>query len=738
MPLKLISGPANSGKAELALDAVREHLARGGRPLLVVPHRSDREPYLRELAGDGVALGATVTTFGGLERELAHCAPAAEPLEEAARDALLGACVRAAGAPYVTRALIEGAGELVAAMRAKRVGERQFARALASAGGPAALDLATLYASYNEGLRRVGAVDREEWLRAAQDALRLSPGLWPARAVVIYGFDDFTESQIATIETLACLVDTPVTVTMTYEAERHALAARAAVFQDLAALASDHVVLGASAEHYAPAARAALGHLERSLFEPDAATLEPGSAVELIAAPNRRSELRAAVDRVAALLDEGFAANEIAIVARRPSAIAALAHELLGQAGIPHSLVRELPITASALGRAILGLLATAAGDGAASDLIAWLRAPGFVRAPGRVDEFEHRVRQEGLSSAADALVLWRAMPANENFQLEKIDVIAGAQRARTLYRLVEGEIEHLMLAPLQAWGRPLDDERLVEVAAARAVRVLIDGLRRLADRDEALAPRDAATLRDALQEVRLDVGRAPGDGLVQVTSPQQLRARRVRALVLVDMQEGTFPLADARARLLSDRRLAELAGAGLPVLFRRSEVLAVERYLFYAAVSRPAERLIVAWHTHDEEGRRVNRSLFVDDLLDVFQPPPAESAPEITTPAEDLLGLASAADAAALAAGAGCDRRARMVGDRPRGVAQLPGQVVRRALPRGRGAGRCERPHDRGRRHARRAQRRHQRAQRARRRAARARDARARDSGDARRAGAA
>src|SRR5674476_881793 len=55
MPIALLTGPANAGKAQVLMDGVRGHLAHGEEPLLVVPTRVDAEHYLRELAGDGAA-----------------------------------------------------------------------------------------------------------------------------------------------------------------------------------------------------------------------------------------------------------------------------------------------------------------------------------------------------------------------------------------------------------------------------------------------------------------------------------------------------------------------------------------------------------------------------------------------------------------------------------------------------------------------------------------------------------
>ena len=85
-------------------------------------------------------------------------------------------------------------------------------------------------------------------------------------------------------------------------------------------------------------------------------------------------------------------------------------------------------------------------------------------------------------------------------------------------------------------------------------------------------------------------------------------------------LQEGVFP---ARARpepLLSEeerRRLAQTSGL---YLREQQEHLAAERYLLYAAVSRPQELLVLSWHVADDDGEPTPRSLFVDDLCDLFE----------------------------------------------------------------------------------------------------------------------
>src|SRR5437879_13545859 len=80
MPITLVTGPANAGKAQVVLDAVRRHVAHGEEPLLVVPTRADVEHYLRELAGERAAIGVRVERFAGLIGEALRRAGVSEPV----------------------------------------------------------------------------------------------------------------------------------------------------------------------------------------------------------------------------------------------------------------------------------------------------------------------------------------------------------------------------------------------------------------------------------------------------------------------------------------------------------------------------------------------------------------------------------------------------------------------------------------------------------------------------------
>src|SRR5947209_9326843 len=346
MPITLITGPANAGKAELVMGAVRRHCAHGAEPLLVLPTRADADHYLRELAAAGVALGVRVERFDGL---LSVCVERAgvggQVLDGARREQRAAAVLaRLAGAPPaggVVRAL----GEAIAELRRRRVAPERLSAALdgGRAGGAVLGRLARLYSAYARELRRIGWVDRDERAAAALDELRRRPAAWGRRPVLIYGFDDLEPLQLDAIETLGRVVDAEVTVALAYEPGRVAFAGRASAFHALAPIAAEHVALAARAEHYAPSSRAALSHLERSLFETDPARVDPGEAVTLLEGGGERAELELVAEEARRLIDAGVAPEEIAIVLRAGPARAEQVDEVRAAGGVAVALPRRVP-----------------------------------------------------------------------------------------------------------------------------------------------------------------------------------------------------------------------------------------------------------------------------------------------------------------------------------------------------------------------------------------------------------
>ena len=626
MSITLVTGPANSGKAQVVMDAVRRHLAHGAGPMLIVPTRTDAEHYLRELAGSEAAVGVRVGVFSDLVEELVRRAGVREPVLGAlARDRLLGALSPAGahGRPGFRREL----GELIAELQIKRVAPRRLAGALdaglGDGGSALGFDLAGAYASYERQLGRLGRLDEQQRALRALDTLREQPFLWsrPPTPVLFYGFDDLTPLQLDTIETLGRLVDAEVTVSLPYEPGRNAFAGRAGTYEMLAPIADEHRLPPQDA-HYAPASRAALAHLERSLFEPRAERIEAGAALELLQGGGQRAELELVAARVAELLADGVPAEEVAVVVRRPARAAALVSEVFGAARIPFAMPVKRPFADTAVGRALVGLLRCVPGpDGKASgtpaDLLAWLRAPGMLERPGLADALELEARRAGMREAGQA----RERFEQRWFELSEIDGLTAAQERgpAALADRAGRELLRLFAAPRRGRAPLLGAQEMDEARALAGGRAALAELRELARYAREAAPASAAELAGVLSEIEVNSGELPGPGRVAVLDPLQLRARRVRALFLTGLQEGEFPLRARPQPLLGERERVRVAQASGLLLGDAEDALAAERYLFYAIVSRPEELLALSWHESDDDAAPLSRSLFVDDVCDLF-----------------------------------------------------------------------------------------------------------------------
>jgi len=626
MPITLVTGPANAGKAQVVMDTVRRHLAHGREPLLIVPTGADVEHYLRELAGERVAMGVRVARFSELIDETVRRAGVAEAvLGGLARERVIATLAARRADGRVGSGLLRALGELFEELQVRRVSPARLTAALRAGLGAEAdalgVDLGGIYGDYHATLARLGRHDAEQRAVRALDRLRERPSLWGSTPVLIYGFDDLTRLQLDAIETLGRLLDVEVTVSLAYEPGRTAFAGRASTFHALAPLASEHRALAPRADYYAEGSRTPLAHLERSLFEPAARRVNPAAVVELLQGGGERAELELIAQRIAELLERGMPAHEIAVIVRRPEESAGLLGEVFGASAIPFAMPIRRPFGDSAVGRALIGLLRSVpGGDGAPAgtpdDLFAWLRAQGQLKRPELVDSLERTVRRNGLT-AAQARAEWE----ERHWPLESIDRLADAQRRGpgALVERAARELQRIFAAPRRGRASVLGNGEMDEARALAGGRRALAELRELSRFAADAVPASAAELAEALAGVEVYAGELPGLGAVAVLDPLSLRARRVRALFASGLQEGVFP-EHARPRpLLSEEQRARIALASGLRLGEPEDVLAAERYLLYAVLSRPEERLALSWHESDDDAAPLSRSLFVDDVCDLF-----------------------------------------------------------------------------------------------------------------------
>jgi RecB family exonuclease len=618
----VISGPPGSGREGAILDRFEETLERD--PLLVVPTADDVDRLERFLCGRsaGGSLGGSVTTLPRLFEAVARSAgvPIGAPLSRMQRIWL----ARAAAASTRLRLLRRSAEregfapsleDLLADLGAAGLDAAGFAEAVAVIeDAPYEAELATLLAAYERLRDELGATDEHALAAKATAALRSDPDSWRSRPVLLYGFDDLSRQQIELVDALGRACD--VTIAITFELERPALAARA----ELRGILIDE--LGAVAEPPLPRRSgrpATLQHLERNLFEPDPPAIDPSDgSLQLIEGAGDRSEAELIGRRIAELIATGTDPDLIAVAVRSPDRQAPLLARVLSAQGLPVAPEARVPIAGTSTGAVVLGLLAIVAPAGTAAQVVSFLRGP--ARADQRsVDWLERRVLRDRLRTATEALAAWKQNGGRDIWELDALSEAEGhaSALAGALTRVARDVAER----PHRRTGFVPSSGPAVELRAAAEIARALDESARLGPHAPA-----AGEIAELLSHVRVPLWRGPTEGRVRILSPYRLRATRVDHLFVAGLTDGSFPARGGGDPLLAAESRGEL---GIAV---RRDPAEEERYLFYSCVSRPGSTLHLAYAASDESGAPIPRSPFVDEVRGLLSPAPT------TEPADDVL----------------------------------------------------------------------------------------------------
>lgn len=684
MPLNLIHGPPNSGRAGLIRRRFVAALERD--PVLVVPTVDDVFAFERELCAEGAALGGAAMTFASLFRTVATGAgvPPGAVLSPAQRLRAIAVAIerrrdrlgplrRSASRPGFAAAFERLLDELQSA----GVDPEAVEASAATLEGSAYLaDVAALFAGYAVVRDRSGRVDSHGIAREAIGLLRGDGSFWGERPVFLYGLDDLTPNQFELVAALATL--TEVTVALPFEAGDASLAARSRLLGEL----RERIGVDEETETAADPGNTEsdlLFRLSRGFGAVAPDPTPPGDDLVLLRSAGVRGEAEAIAFEVSKLLAGGAEPDEIAIALRDPARRGTAIAAALEANGVASALEAELPVAGTAVGAALVALLEAEFGTRRASDFLRYLRgASGF--SPGRVDWLERSLRRRRVDDAETALLLWQGEEGEPPRDL--IRLREAAERSQAALAAAVGRVAATMAArPLRGEGDgpALGQGDGLELRAAGAISDALAELAELGD----LAPGPEELAR-TIAALGFRVWSGPVEGRVRIASPYRLRAGRFDHVFVGSLQDGEFP----RRYRGGDPFLSEAQRETLGLDPRRDSE-AEERYLFGVCLSLPRRRLFLSYRDSDENGGAEPRSPLLDDVRALLAPAPDGSAPDpveaaITrerdlarvvaplaeAPSEDELARALAAhgreaDAAGLLAAVGVDagRGARIGG---------------------------------------------------------------------------
>jgi ATP-dependent helicase/DNAse subunit B len=621
MPLKLIYGPPNSGRADRIQALFREALDRS--PILVLPTLDDVFRFERILCASGATLGGSLMTFDDLFRQVARCtgALAGGELTPTQRLAAISAGIGAQQdklGPLRRSASRAGFAipfaRLLDELQSAGLKPGSLSSGAQTLESSAYLDdLTALFAAYAALRDRLGLLDVHGVDLRAIEALRATPAAWGARPVFIYEPGELTPNQHRLIEGLSEAAE--VTVALPYEEGNTALATRTSLLRGLTEIATEIEVLGGPAEPEPFGIDPLLVHLQQEFGSAEPLRRPADESLVLLRSAGERGEAEAISAEVAKLIAAGVDPTTIAIAVRDPVRRGPLLATVLESYGIGVALEAEIPVSGTSVGGALIALLEAEFGSRRATDLLRFLRGPSGLPA-AQVDWFERAVRRQRLQTAAAGLALWEERHERLPGDVERLRQGAAAgpgglatELARLAATMASRPLRSDEDGPTPARGDGL------ELRAAAEISTALDDLAELPE----LVPAPER-LVTTLRELRFRAWSGPVEGRVRIASPYRLRASRFVYAFVASLQDGEFPRRDrSEDPFLSDTQRLALG------LEPRRDPDAEERYLFHACLALPSRRLFLSYRDSDENGVAEPRSPFIEEVRRLLEPPPED-----------------------------------------------------------------------------------------------------------------
>ncbi len=592
--MRLLLGPAGSGKTEALLEELRAALRSGeGRSVrLLVPTATLAQHAQNELAREGLVFSpAVVQTLNGFIAEWASDAP---EVSEALFCLLVEKAVRRLNReefsgvmdfPGFSSSLSRTIRELSAA----GCPSERLARHL-----PAHLPEAPLAPAFLEIYREV-----ERELEARRLALRgrrleiaagriSEDGIGPVRTVWFDGFHALPEPEIAVIAAIAS--HARVTVTLS--------------------------------DNAAPGIREDLERIGFTAERLPSRRTRP--ATLLVKAPNIERETEEIARRILEHAASGRPFREIGIVVRSPENYVAILRSTLGRFGIPARFYFSENLVTHAAVRFLAGVVNALLSGWDHEATLAALRLAPRLADSNEMDRFDFDVREKipnrGLGAlrqiAGDSERLIAALDSFARLdEWRKLEIAPREWRAR--FQTLRGLFVLARPAEPSTCGAARHDLALVHRGQAEALNGFDEAAGEAA---EALMPAADVPLAEfwrtmqsalRLRPLRVRDGRR---NTVRVLSANEARQWSLPVVFVCGLTERQFPQFHRPDAFLPEAARLRLNGVGIRV---RTAVAfeAEERALFDAAVSRGSSQVVLSYPEFDARGERNLRSIFLDEL---------------------------------------------------------------------------------------------------------------------------
>jgi PD-(D/E)XK nuclease superfamily len=593
VPLTLVIGRANSGKTGALHDAIVREAISGRRSTLLLPSSAEMRRARAELSKKA-PVGVEISTLDRwIEALWTDLGDGRRFVSRIVRNALLVQAIKASRPTTIAEsAQTPGFAEILALVVARLCNS--------SSDMPAPSremrEIRDIISRYEHLVGTLGLIEpaRAAAAMAEQDV----PGLG---LVVVNRFSDLSEGQERIL--VAASVHSDVRVGLAWQRGFPAT-------ESLTSLVGRLVEQGAAVVECAqPDSDDELALLEARLYRGvNPAQIEPTGRVELCCAAGAEAEIELVAQTVEQSIAAGAAADRIAIVFRRPGGRARRLSTALEERAVDLDVDIVLTLGQTDYGRALLGLLTAAAGEGSRTDVLAFLSSPYSGVDGGDVAELDRRWRRSRTSDARKMLDAVARSSDAAGRAVRAARKAIGTDVSDAAVNIWKDLADALLEAAFAARGSRAGAVAAPDIADTAAHRSVVRAVLEAAQLDGAISGIDLAL---SLPDAAVSTRSAERAGAVQMLDVTRARSRRFDVLILAGLTAEEFSA--EKPEPLQARIERHLGGRG------GTEERLSERMLFYTLVTRARERLVLVRQSSDSAGESIRPSVFWEDVVDLY-----------------------------------------------------------------------------------------------------------------------
>lgn len=404
-----------------------------------------------------------------------------------------------------------------------------------------------------------------------------------------------------------------------------------------------------------------------------------GDALTLVRCTDRREEARLCACEIFRAVSDGAAYNDIAVVMRNTADYEGILDRYLARCGIPHFFSVKTDAATLPLTRLILSALSLIVWDFRLADVTAYIKTGLCGLSDDACDLFEEYISRWNINGARRYLDGEDFTMARDGYTAEAVDASSLAdinaikrQFAAPLARFADslahaGTVRDFTAAVFDyltdcdiknACTRPEIVRYFGVDRTADAIRlwnVTMDALDTLVDAagDETVTAAEYSTLVELLFS-GIDIAEIPTSmDQVMLGSTDNIRIDRRKYVIVLGVNEGTFPAPVAESPTLCESERRTLAAVGVELSQSLELRSARELYSFVRVLDFADTRVTVTYHTTAADGSAASPSFAVERLLRIFGDSLLTYDFAALAPIERLCCTAAAVDAAAAAGGA-------------------------------------------------------------------------------------